>query len=100
MNRYIDITKYKTETGTTYLGVTRYPEIPDSENDIYIFCTEGERLDNLAYQYYGDSTLYWVIASANPNLIYNLLYPVLGQQIRIPFPVDTVLNSFNTLNNG
>lgn len=100
MNRYSDIQKYKTQTGTTYLGLTRYPIIPDSENDIYVYCQDGDRLDNLAYRYYGDSTLYWVIAAANPNIAYNLMYPVLGEQVRIPFPVDSVLNSFNTSNNG
>lgn len=99
MNRYSEITKYKTDTGTTYLGITRYPEIPYSENDIYIYCTEGDRLDNLAFQYYGDATLYWVIAAANPTLIYNLMYPVIGAQVRIPLPVDSVLNSFNSINN-
>ena len=100
MNRYENIQRYKTETGTTYLGITRYPEIPYSENDIYIYVTVGDRLDNIAYQYYGDSTLYWIILAANPNLSYNLMYPVPGAQMRIPFPVEDVMNRFNTVNNG
>lgn len=100
MNRYADTQTYKTSTGIRYQGVTRYPEIPNSENDVYVITTDGDRLDNLAYQFYGDSTLYWIIASANPDQIYNLLYPVLGSQLRIPFPVDQIINSFNTLNNG
>lgn len=100
MNRYADIQTYRTSTGIRYQGVTRYPEIPNSENDVYVITTDGDRLDNLAYQFYGDSTLYWIIASANPDQIYNLLYPVLGAQLRIPFPVDQIINSFNTLNNG
>ncbi len=99
MNRYQETRKYKTDTGTTYLGTTRYPEIPYSENDIYLYCTDGDRLDNLAFQYYGDSTLYWIIAAANPNILYNLMYPVVGAQIRIPFPVDDIVSSFNIANN-
>ena len=100
MNRYADTKLYKTATGIIYQGVTKYPEIAYSENDIYVITTDGDRLDNLAYEYYGDATLYWVISAANPNQTYNLLYPVLGAQIRIPFPVDIVIDSFNNLNNG
>ena len=100
MNRYADIQTYRTSTGIRYQGVTRYPEIPNSENDVYVITTDGDRLDNLAYQFYGDSTLYWVIAAANPQIAYNLLYTVPGVQLRIPFPLDRVLNSFNDINNG
>ena len=99
MDRYLEIQKYKTSTGTVYVGTTRYPEIPHSENDIYVYCVDGDRLDNLAFQYYGDATLYWVIAAANPTLIYNLMYPVIGAQVRIPFPLDSVLTSYNNINN-
>lgn len=100
MNRYADTKLYKTAAGITYQGVTRYPEIPYSENDIYVITTDGDRLDNLAYEYYGDATLYWVISTANPKQTYSLLYPVIGTQLRIPFPVDAVIDSFNNLNNG
>lgn len=100
MSRYDNIKKYRTETGTVYLGVTKYPQVPYSEDDIYVYVTVGDRLDNLAYQYYRDSTLYWLILAANPNLTYNLMYPLPGAQMRIPFPVDSIINSYNRLNNG
>lgn len=100
MGRYADIRSYKTATGITFQGLTRYPEIPFSEEDIYVITTDGDRLDNLAYEYYGDSSLYWVISTANPKQNYNLLYPVLGTQLRIPFPIDIILNGFNNINNG
>ena len=100
MNRYANIQEYRTATGTRYRGVTRYPEIPASEDDVYVIAADGDRLDNLAYQFYGDSSLYWIIASANPDQIYNSLYPVLGTQLRIPFPVQKIISSFNAINNG
>jgi phage tail protein X len=100
MNRYADIRLYKDASGIVYQGITRYPEVPYSESDIYVITTDGDRLDNLAYEYYGDSSLYWIILSANPDKAYNLLYPVLGTQLRIPFPVDAIIESFNNLNNG
>jgi nucleoid-associated protein YgaU len=100
MNRYADIQALKTSSGIRYRGVTRYPEVPASESDIYVITTSGDRLDNLAFQFYGDSTLYWIIIAANPDQTYNLLYPVLGAQLRIPFPVQKIIGSFNTINNG
>ena len=39
--------------------------IPISVTDIYIQTTSVERLDKLANKFYDDSTLWWIIASAN-----------------------------------
>ena len=44
---------------------TIIPNIPTSAEDIYIQTTSIERLDKLANKFYGDSTLWWVIAAAN-----------------------------------
>ena len=100
MNRYSNIEQFKTSTGKTYLGTTYYPDIPYDENDIYVYTTQGDRLDNIAFQYYGDSTLYWIIGVANPELTLNTMFPPPGSQIRIPANIDNILNSFNNLNNG
>jgi len=44
---------------------------------------EGDRLDVLAYQAYGDDGLWWVIAEANPELnVPDPLPP--GQTLRVP----------------
>ena len=42
-----------------------YPEIPLRDDDKYVVTQTGDRLDTLANQYYNDSTLWWIIASAN-----------------------------------
>ncbi len=99
MSRYSNNQALKIKNGIRYRSVTRYPEIPTSEEDIYVIIGDGDRLDNLAYQFYGDPTLYWIIATANPNFAYSLLYPVLGTQLRIPFPIQKIINSFNVINN-
>tara|TARA_R110000868_G_scaffold101629_1_gene279651 strand:+ start:1267 stop:1407 length:141 start_codon:yes stop_codon:yes gene_type:complete len=39
MNRYSSIETYKTGENVTYLGVTRYPIIPEQESDIYVITT-------------------------------------------------------------
>jgi nucleoid-associated protein YgaU len=42
-----------------------------------------EFIDGIAYDYYGDSTLWWVIANANPEILdYSVLPP--GTLLRIP----------------
>ena len=71
MNRYSNIKEFKSSTGTTYLGTTYYPVIPYDENDIYVYTVQGDRLDNIAFQYYRDSSLYWIISIANSNLPLN-----------------------------
>ena len=44
---------------------TLYDIIPESDNDTYVISQYGDRLDLLAYQYYGDTSLWWYIAKAN-----------------------------------
>lgn len=45
---------------------------------------EGDRLDLLAYSYYGDPTKFWLICDANPTTMFpaDLLVP--GKRIIIP----------------
>ena len=44
---------------------TLYQRINETNGDLHIISTEGDRLDNLAFQFYGDSSLWWYIAKAN-----------------------------------
>ena len=46
-------------------GTTLYQRIPETNGDLHVISTEGDRLDNLAFQFYGDSSLWWYIAKAN-----------------------------------
>jgi len=52
----------------------------------------------LALQYYKSSSLWWVISSANPQYLGASLFPGGGVQIRIPFPIQDIINEFNALN--
>lgn len=47
--------------------------------------TDNDRLDNLANQYYGDPTQWWVIANANPELSPDWTDVPAGTVLRIPF---------------
>ena len=79
-------------------ATSRYPEIPLSENDIYVYTTQGDRYDILTLNYYGDSSLWWIIASANPNIGLSTLVIPEGVQIRIPNNISAVINDFRLIN--
>ena len=98
MNRYQNIQIIKNSQGTSYYRDNKYPEIPLSINDIYIVASEGDRFDMLANQYYGDSSLWWIISVANPDLFQDSLYIPLETQIRIPYNPANVLASYKKLN--
>jgi nucleoid-associated protein YgaU len=102
MNRYqnISVLVKKCCGNVPYYKSTFYPNIPLSESDVYVITTVGDRLDSLAYSYYRDSTLWWVISMANNNITKGALYPAPGTQLRIPSPddVNSVLEQFNQFN--
>jgi len=86
---------------------TKYPEVPLSDNDIYVYASQGDRFDVLASQYYGDQSLWWIISMANTatagtylptDLPQDSLIIPEGMQIRIPANYPEILNSFKILN--
>lgn len=98
MSRYNNIPKVKNDSGTRLYSTVKYPDIPRSNNDIYVITTEGDRYDVLAFQYYKDKSLWWVISSANAEYSQGSLYPPIGVQLRIPGNLDRILSAFNALN--
>lgn len=82
-----------------YYKPLRYPEIPLSINDIYITTTDRDRLDLLAEQFYKNTDYWWIISTANPNIIRRdsfLLKP--GLEIRIPQNIQDIFRLFKELN--
>ncbi len=98
MNRYQDIPVIKSATGKQIYATSRYPEIPLSENDIYVYTSQGDRYDLLALNYYGDSSLWWIIAAGNPNVDLMTLVIPEGVQIRIPGNFSQVISEFTLIN--
>jgi hypothetical protein len=96
--RYNNNNVLKTPQDKPYLAGKQYPNIPLSEGDMYVVTNVGDRLDYLAYNYYRDSELWWIIAAANNNVTKGSLFPVPGTQLRIPFNAATVINLFNKFN--
>ena len=54
-----------------FLDVMTYTPIPMEPSDVYYTLTSvyEYRPDLLAYDLYGDSSLWWVFASRNPNVL-------------------------------
>ena len=98
MNRYDNPTIEYTSQGKRFLKQKYYPNIPLSSTDEYVITTIGDRLDSLAYSYYNDSTLWWVIAIANNNITKGTLFPEPGTQLRIPTNVNAVILLYNQYN--
>ena len=98
MNRYRNIPIIRSTTNKQMYATSRYPEIPLSPDDIYVYTTQGDRYDILAGQYYTDSSLWWVIAAANPNIGLSTLVIPEGEQIRIPSDYASVITQFNLIN--
>ncbi len=87
----------KTGTGTVYKRNVIYPEIPVSENDIYVLTQYGDRYDTLALEYYFDPELWWIISSAN-NYQKGSLSVTPGVQLRIPFDKTAAIKLFEEVN--
>ena len=83
MNRYATTKIIKDKYGVRKASTTIIPSPPVSNLDTYIQITSPERLDRLAFKFYGDSTIWWVIASAN-NLGNGSLFVNENTTIRIP----------------
>jgi len=96
MKRYNNTTQKVDKSGIRVYQTTYYPEIKISDNDVFILPKEGERLDSLAYKYYGDTTLWWIIAKANG--IKGVAVPPLDEPLRIPGNVTNIIEKFNDLN--
>jgi len=98
MNRYLNIPKTKINGKLVYV-TSRYPEVPITSDDIYVYSVQGDRFDVLAQQYYKDSSLWWVISIANTDqLPQNSLVIPEGLQIRIPAFYAGIINTFNRIN--
>ncbi len=95
--RYQNIEITKDNTGKRYYSNNIYPDIPLSNDDSYVISVLGDRLDLLAFDFYGDTSFWWVIASANA-LSGDSLYLEPGMQLRIPSDLSSVINQYKQIN--
>ena len=97
MSRYSSTPRKINKKGQRVLVPTLYPTISLSDSDQFIYPKDGDRLDGVAFRYYNDASLWWVIAQANGlGKGRTILNP--NFQIRIPGNVETILSDYDKLN--
>ena len=97
MKRY-DSTPVKLRfDGKRVFTTTQYPQIYPLPSDTIVISNEGDYLDGLAYKYYGDPTLWWIIALSN-GLGKARMSVESGLQLRIPVNINEILVQFHNLN--
>ena len=98
MNRYSYTTKSNRWDGKQVYQTLIYPPIPVSGTDIYITVSDSDYLDELAYKYYQDTSLWWIIAVANNLGKGKLSVKLTNSQLRIPTNITNILQNFKLLN--
>ena len=79
------------------IGIVPHVEIPKNDSDYYDTYERGKtRLDDLSYKYYQDTNYDWLIMLANPE--YGSLEFKIpdGTQLRIPYPLATAIQQYNS----
>lgn len=95
-NRYQNNETKKLKDGRLVYRSKIYPNIPKSDMDIYVVTQTGDRLDTLANEFYKDSSLWWIIASANNIHDATIAVPD-GTTLRIPENYGKILNDFKKI---
>tara|TARA_R100000030_G_scaffold28762_2_gene21268 strand:+ start:934 stop:1236 length:303 start_codon:yes stop_codon:yes gene_type:complete len=98
MKRYSTTRQRLDKAGMRVYSTTFYPQIPISDSDQFIYPKDGDRLDTLAYRYYGDTTLWWVIAKANG--IKGKVAVSVDDVLRIPGNISIIMENFRRINNN
>ena len=95
----INFLKKRTTEGKRIFKAAKYPEIPLSIEDIYIITTIEDRLDSLANHFYNDVDLWWIIATANPDIVRRDSFKLKsGLELRIPQDYHSIITDFEEIN--
>ena len=97
MGRYSTARISKDSDLKRYLTTVIIPTQPLDSDDIYIQTTTQDRLDRLAYIFYEDETLWWIIATANGLGKGTYVVPA-NTRLRIPNKLNVQQNIIDTNN--
>jgi len=96
ISRYQNNPTKKTIDGKEVYQSKIYPNIELRDTDIYVATELGDRLDTLAFQFFGDSSLWWIIASAN-NIHNGVIGLTEGTILRIPEAYISIIRDFKNV---
>ena len=92
----MEYNRYKQFTNNGAINLVPFIKIPETSSDYYVrYETNKTRLDLLSYEYYNDANFGWLILQANPevpSLEFNIPNNTV---IRIPYPLNAALASYN-----
>ena len=101
MNRFTNIRTKKTSKGKQYYREAFIPKVSDLEGDVYFITERGDRLDLLAFEFYKDVSLWWVLAAANPTITRRDSYYVEpGKQFKVPANPQVIIEDYRDLNDN
>lgn len=80
--RYKNNNVLKDNNNKKYYSSWERISVPKKQDDIYIIWKDPLTTQNLAYKYYNDSTLWWIILLANNKKLESGFFS--GEVIRIP----------------
>ena len=98
MSRYIKENSGIRYDGKPFLLSHSYPKPKAKDSDILYITKEDDRLDSLAYKFYKNETLWWILSIYN-NIGLGRMSLEEGTQIRIPVDIDVFLNNHKNINN-
>ena len=87
MSRYNTVKKV-IDKNIQRIGTSDLPKFTEKNSDILLIATQGDRCDLLAQEYYGNTELWWFIASVN-NLKSNNIEA--GTQLRVPVSTEQAI---------
>lgn len=90
--------KHDKETDNRIMGTTTYPEVIPKNSDVIYYTKFNDSYMKLAYKYYKDQSLWWIIARANPPYKGSTRF-VAGTKVIIPVEISDYLNEFSRINN-
>ena len=95
--RYKNTQIKRDKDGKRYYRPTIVPNIPLRDSDLFIYPKVGERLDLLAHKFYGDQSLWYVIARANSPFRGRFKFES-GTKLIIPTDLSEFFTELNILN--
>ena len=87
----IDLLNPKT---VSWFGTFQPPDLQNRDGDIEYTLQDGDRLDRISQQYYGNVSMWWVIAARN-DLDLPDVQIIPGRKIIIPDPTYVITNLVN-----
>ena len=98
MNRYVTSKTIRGKIEDVPKHATSFnPKIERKNDDLFIRTVAGDRLDNLASEFYQDVSLWWVIATANQLGKGSFAVPV-GTKLRIPQDIGKIIEEYQDFN--